>query len=129
MTHREDFMHWWKDDEERAKCFLNQAVGAYVSSFPARVLPMLCELIDEEICKLPSSTDSDLSVPGIAEQGDPAVGSEEGGVSKACSNCGYWDVGTCQRYPPQLWTDGDSQPTTDREAWCGEWGPRFPKYD
>lgn len=104
MSHREQFMSWWKDDPERAKCFLGQAMDAYVKSFPARVLPLLeevflpykCPRCEHEVqqgppdecpvcCKsnlLPSTTDHDLSVPGIAEQGDHTERPVEGGVFK-----------------------------------------------
>lgn len=39
------FLAWWLDDIERAKCTLAQALGAYCSSFPGRVLPLLHELL------------------------------------------------------------------------------------
>jgi hypothetical protein len=40
------FMHWWHDDKERAKCTLEQAIGAYVSSFPGRTYTLLLELLE-----------------------------------------------------------------------------------
>lgn len=75
VTQRDLFMVWWKGDEERAKCFLEQAVMAYLSTFPAR-----CQLLLVELLEPPSTTDHDLSVPGIAERGDPTGGPVEGGV-------------------------------------------------
>ena len=39
------FLAWWLEDIERAKCSLQQAIGAYCSSFPGRVLPLLQELL------------------------------------------------------------------------------------
>jgi len=45
MTEEQKFLHWWKEDPERAKCTLEQAIGAYVSTFPGRVYPLLQELL------------------------------------------------------------------------------------
>ena len=39
------FHAWWKGDDERAKCTLEQAIGAYCSTFPGRVIPLLVELL------------------------------------------------------------------------------------
>lgn len=40
------FMRWWKGHEERRQCTLEQAVGAYLRTFPGRALPLLVELIE-----------------------------------------------------------------------------------
>lgn len=39
------FLAWWLEDIERAKCTLQQAIGAYANSFPGRLLPLLHELL------------------------------------------------------------------------------------
>lgn len=46
MTEVQKFIHWWRDDAERAKCTLEQAIGAYVSSFPGRIYTLLLELLE-----------------------------------------------------------------------------------
>ena len=48
MTHREQFYIWWREDPERSKCFISQAVDAYIRSFPARVKPLLIEMLGNE---------------------------------------------------------------------------------
>lgn len=40
------FLDWWREDAERNKCFLSQAIGSYCSGFPGRVLPLLVELLE-----------------------------------------------------------------------------------
>jgi len=45
MTEVQKFMHWWHDDKERTKCTLEQAIGAYVSSFPGRTYTLLLEIL------------------------------------------------------------------------------------
>jgi hypothetical protein len=41
------FAHWWKKDPERAKCTLEQAIGAYIGTYPGRTIPLLLDLIKE----------------------------------------------------------------------------------
>lgn len=43
------FYKWWKDDPERSLCTLEQAIGAYCSTFPGRLLALLVELIQEDM--------------------------------------------------------------------------------
>lgn len=40
------FIKWWKGDKERALCTLDQAIGAYVSTFPGRLYSLLVELLE-----------------------------------------------------------------------------------
>lgn len=39
------FLTWWRDDPERKLCTLEQAVGAYLQTFPGRCVKLLHELI------------------------------------------------------------------------------------
>jgi hypothetical protein len=39
------FLTWWKDDNERCLCTLEQAIGAYISTFPGRLHSLLVELL------------------------------------------------------------------------------------
>lgn len=48
-----DFFCWWQFDHERRKCTLEQALGAYCSAFPGRVLPLLTELLRRTIEQAP----------------------------------------------------------------------------
>lgn len=45
------FMGWWKGDRERSLCTLEQAIGAYCSTFPGRLLPLLVELLEPMQCE------------------------------------------------------------------------------
>lgn len=40
------FFAWWKGDKERALCTLEQAIGAYCSTFPGRLYALLVELLE-----------------------------------------------------------------------------------
>lgn len=40
------FLVWWKDDKERRLCTLEQAIGAYISTFPGRLHSLLVELLE-----------------------------------------------------------------------------------
>lgn len=40
------FVSWWKDDKDRRLCTLEQAIGAYVSTFPGRLHFLLVELLE-----------------------------------------------------------------------------------
>lgn len=40
------FLAWWKGDPERKKCTLEQAIGAYIASFPGRLHALLVELLE-----------------------------------------------------------------------------------
>jgi hypothetical protein len=40
------FLAWWKDDKERCLCTLEQAIGAYISTFPGRLHFLLVELLE-----------------------------------------------------------------------------------
>jgi hypothetical protein len=40
------FLAWWKDDKERRLCTLEQAIGAYISTFPGRLHFLLVELLE-----------------------------------------------------------------------------------
>lgn len=40
------FILWWKDDKERRLCTLEQAIGAYISTFPGRLHSLLVELLE-----------------------------------------------------------------------------------
>lgn len=42
----EKFFTWWRSDAERAKCNLEQAIGAYCSTFPGRLHALLVELLE-----------------------------------------------------------------------------------
>jgi hypothetical protein len=53
-------------------------------------------------------------------------------MAERCGNCRFWKMmleleGCCRRYPPVTIMSKevpcDSQPMTDRDAWCGEWSP------
>jgi hypothetical protein len=46
MTELQKFQEWWRGDAERAKCTLEQAIGAYCSSFPGRMYRLLLELME-----------------------------------------------------------------------------------
>ena len=46
MSEAEKFFSWWKADKARALCTLEQAVGAYCSTFPGRMIPLLVELLE-----------------------------------------------------------------------------------
>jgi hypothetical protein len=39
------FLAWWQDDKERSLCTLEQAIGAYISTFPGRLHSLLVELL------------------------------------------------------------------------------------
>lgn len=45
MTETAKFFKWWREDAERAKCTLEQAIGAYCSTFPGRLYFLLVELL------------------------------------------------------------------------------------
>ena len=49
MTEVQKFLAWWRGDAERAKCTLEQAIGAYVSSFPGRTYNLLLELLEPHV--------------------------------------------------------------------------------
>ena len=40
------FLVWWKGDGNRALCTLEQAIGAYCSTFPGRLHSLLVELLE-----------------------------------------------------------------------------------
>lgn len=40
------FVRWWKNDKDRRLCTLEQAIGAYCSTFPGRLAPLLVELLE-----------------------------------------------------------------------------------
>lgn len=40
------FVVWWKGDSERYKCTLEQAIGAYIATFPGRLHSLLVELLE-----------------------------------------------------------------------------------
>jgi hypothetical protein len=44
-TLHEAFFRWWKDDLERSKCTLDQAIGLYLQTFPGRVMPLIVSLM------------------------------------------------------------------------------------
>lgn len=49
MTQRSQvskFVEWWKGDPERSLCTLEQAIGAYISTFPGRLHSLLVELLE-----------------------------------------------------------------------------------
>lgn len=50
-TETDAFLRWWKDHPERRLCTLREALGAYLQTFPGRIIPLLHELL----CKI--STD------------------------------------------------------------------------
>lgn len=39
------FLSWWKDDPGRSLCTLEQAIGAYLATFPARGPKLLVDLL------------------------------------------------------------------------------------
>jgi hypothetical protein len=45
MSEERKFLDWWLGNDERAKCTLEQAIGAYVSTFPGRIYLLLQELL------------------------------------------------------------------------------------
>lgn len=45
MTQVQRFLEWWKGDKERQLCTLEQAIGAYISTFPGRLHSLLVELL------------------------------------------------------------------------------------
>jgi hypothetical protein len=42
-----EMVKWWVKDSERAKCTLEQAIGAYIGTYPGRTIPLLLDLIKE----------------------------------------------------------------------------------
>ena len=39
------FLQWWQEDAGRKLCNIDQALGSYCASFPARVLPLMSEML------------------------------------------------------------------------------------
>lgn len=46
MNEVQKFVAWWKDDKERRLCTLEQAIGAYLSTYPGRSHALLVELLE-----------------------------------------------------------------------------------
>ena len=45
-VHEQRFRNWWKRDTPGFEvCTLTQAIGAYLSTYPGRILPLLVELL------------------------------------------------------------------------------------
>lgn len=40
------FLVWWKGDNQRCLCTLEQAIGAYISTYPGRLHFLLVELLE-----------------------------------------------------------------------------------
>lgn len=47
MSEALKFFRWWQDDPERRLCTIEQAIGAYCSTFPGRIHFLLVELLKE----------------------------------------------------------------------------------
>jgi len=47
MTEVDKFLRWWQGDAERRLCTLEQAIGAYCSTFPGRLHSLLVELLEK----------------------------------------------------------------------------------
>jgi hypothetical protein len=45
------FFRWWQGDAERRLCTLEQAIGAYISTFPGRLHFLLVELLRSHMDK------------------------------------------------------------------------------
>jgi hypothetical protein len=45
MIEANKFLEWWKGDKERSLCTLEQAIGAYIATFPGRLHALLVELL------------------------------------------------------------------------------------
>lgn len=39
------FLSWWQNDPGRKLCTLEQAIGAYLATFPARGIKLLIDLL------------------------------------------------------------------------------------